>query len=160
MGVSGAGKSEVGRRLAQALDQPFLEGDTFHSASSVAKMALGTPLTDDDRQEWLTKLSHKIQSAQEAGQSLVLSCSSLKRKYRDLLRTGDPALVFVYLNGERALIADRMQSRANHFMPTSLLDSQFRDLEPPGPDERVIELDIRMPLDDLADQILQKFAAL
>ncbi|WP_295989905.1 gluconokinase [Rugamonas sp.] len=154
MGVSGCGKSEVGRALAEALGVPFLEGDSFHSAANVAKMSAGTPLTDDDRADWLLTLQNQIRNARDSQIGMVLSCSALKRRYRDLLRTGDPALRFAHLSGERELIADRMLARAGHYMPPSLLDSQLRDLEPLQADEAGIVLDIRQPVAELVAQIL------
>jgi gluconokinase len=156
MGVSGCGKSEIGRRLADRLAINYAEGDDDHPAGNVAKMAAGGPLDDADRLAWLLVLQSKIKAAAERNEGLVLSCSALKRRYRDLLRAGDPALVFVHLDGPRALIAMRMQARPNHFMPLSLLDSQFRDLEPLAPDERGIRLDIRTAPDQLVDQVVRK----
>lgn len=160
MGVSGCGKSEVGTRLATRLGITLFEGDAVHSPENVAKMAAGTPLTDVDRQGWLALLRDRIREAREADASLVLSCSALKRAYRDILRQGDPDLVFVHLHGDRDVIANRMQSRPGHFMPVSLLESQLRDLELPGEDERVIRIDIETPLDAMADRILENFANL
>jgi gluconokinase len=154
MGVSGCGKSEVGRQLAARLGVEFVEGDAYHSAANVAKMAAGIPLTDDDRADWLHTLQAHIASARAAGGGLVLACSALKRRYRDLLRAGDPALQFVHLDGAREVIAQRMQARTAHFMPTSLLDSQLRDLEPLQADERGMRLDIVKPPATLAQEIL------
>jgi len=142
MGVSGCGKSEVGRRMAETLHVDFVEGDAYHSTANVAKMAAGIALTDADRADWLHTLQERIAAAREAGVGLVLACSALKLRYRDILREGDPALLFVHLDGERAVIAQRMQARTAHFMPTSLLDSQLRDLEPLQADEQGIRLDI------------------
>ena len=156
MGVSGCGKSEIGRRLAGRLGIIYAEGDDDHPAANVAKMAAGSPLDDADRLAWLLVLQSKIKTAVEKDEGLVLSCSALKRRYRDLLRMGDPALIFVHLDGPRALIAMRMQARPNHFMPLSLLDSQFRDLEPLAADERGIRLDIRTAPDRLVDQVVHK----
>lgn len=156
MGVSGCGKSEIGGRLAARLGIDYVEGDAFHPAANVAKMSAGFPLDDDDRLGWLNVLADKIAGARRQGQPLVLSCSSLKRRYRDLLRSGDPQLVFVHLHGERETISARMQSRPGHFMPPALLDSQLRDLEPLQPDENGFQLDIRCAPDDLIDQIVQR----
>lgn len=142
MGVSGCGKSAIGQELAAALAVPYLEGDTYHPADNVAKMAAGIALDDADRAGWLLLLRHEIAAARAAGRGMVLSCSALKRRYRDVLRAGDPALRFVHLTGSRALIGARMQARAGHFMPLSLLDSQLRDLEPLQADENGICLDI------------------
>jgi gluconokinase len=159
MGVSGCGKSEIGRQLAARLDVAYAEGDDYHSPANVAKMAAGIALTDADRSDWLLTLQAKIAAAAIAGDSLVLSCSSLKRRYRDLLRAADPAIVFVHLDGPRALIAERMQARANHYMPMSLLDSQFAALEPLQPDERGIRLDIHDTPAQLVDAVVQRFCA-
>ncbi len=154
MGVSGCGKSEVGKALAAALRVPFLEGDAFHSAANVAKMAAGIALDDIDRADWLLRLQAEIAAARARGDGLVLSCSALKRRYRDLLRAADPQLRFAHLAGPRELIAGRMRARGNHYMPTSLLDSQLRDLEPPGADEAGIRLDISRTPAQLVDDIL------
>ncbi len=160
MGVSGCGKSEIGRRLAQRLGVAYVEGDHDHPAANVAKMAAGIPLDDADRQDWLLILQSRIRAAQQQGVGLVLSCSALKRRYRDLLRQGDPALVFVHLDGARDLIAARMQARSNHFMPPALLDSQLRDLEPLAADENGIRLDICNPPEQLLEDIVQRSSAL
>jgi gluconokinase len=154
MGVSGCGKSEVGRRLADALHTPFLEGDAYHSASNVAKMAEGIPLNDDDRAGWLQLLQAEIAAARSRGEGLVLACSALKRRYRDLLRSADPALRFVHLTGPRDLIAARMQARTAHYMPLSLLDSQLHDLEPLEADESGLLLDISKEPAVLTEEIL------
>lgn len=159
MGVCGCGKSSVGSLLAARLGIPYTEGDDYHTPASVAKMAAGTALTDADRQQWLATLQEKIGAAAAAGTSLVLSCSSLKRRYRDLLRAYDPALVFIHLDGARALIAARMLARPGHYMPPSLLDSQFAALEPLGPDELGMRLDIDAPLEQLVDAAIRRFAA-
>ncbi|HEX7987385.1 MAG TPA: gluconokinase [Duganella sp.] len=155
MGVSGCGKSEIGARLAAALGVPFLEGDTFHPQANVAKMSAGMPLDDDDRAGWLLTLQGKIQAAKQRGEGLVLSCSSLKRRYRDLLRQADPQLRFAHLDGGRAVIEGRMRARSGHYMPTSLLDSQLRDLEPLQADEDGLRLDLTLSPDQLVSLILQ-----
>jgi gluconokinase len=153
MGVCGCGKSTVGTALAQARGVNFIEGDNFHPEANVAKMSAGMPLTDDDRAEWLLALQAEIRAAREKNVGLVVSCSALKRRYRDLLRQGDPELQFVHLQGPRDLIANRMQSRQGHYMPLSLLDSQLRDLEPLQPDEGGISLDIALRPDALLARI-------
>ncbi|MDL2357252.1 MAG: gluconokinase [Pseudomonadota bacterium] len=154
MGVSGCGKSAVGSLLAAALHVRFLEGDAFHSAANVAKMAAGIALDDADRADWLQCLQAEIAAARARGEGLVLSCSALKRRYRDLLRTADPQLRFAHLDGARDLLLARMQQRQAHFMPASLLDSQLRDLEPLGADEAGVRLDIGNAPAALIDQIL------
>jgi carbohydrate kinase (thermoresistant glucokinase family) len=161
MGVSGCGKSEVGARLAQALGASFIEGDRFHSADNVRKMAAGIALADADREGWLAQLAGELARACADGRSVVLACSALKRAYRDTLRGADSgsgcAPRFVHLSGDPATIAARMQARTGHFMPASLLDSQLRDLEPLAPDEDGIVLDIEAAPALLVEQILAAF---
>lgn len=159
MGVSGCGKSEIGRLLAERLGVPHFEGDDDHSPANIAKMAAGTPLTDADRHDWLLLLQARLRDATVRGQGLVLSCSALKRRYRDLLRAGDPQLYFVHLDGPRELIAERMRARPGHFMPVSLLDSQLRDLEPLQEDERGVRADIALPPAQLIERVMQPFAS-
>ena len=154
MGVSGCGKSTVGQALARAVGVPFVEGDQFHSASNVAKMSDGVALTDADRFDWLLTLQAQLRDASAANSGLVLSCSALKRRYRDLLRAGDPGLRFAHLQGPRELIAARMQARVGHYMPPSLLDSQLRDLEPLQDDEAGVCLDIGVAPERLVARIL------
>ena len=154
MGVSGCGKSAVGSLLASALGVPYVEGDDVHPPENVAKMAAGIALDDADRACWLDALRQRIATAHAQGSGLVVSCSALKRSYRDLLRGGDPALRFAHLDGPRELLERRMQ-RPGHFMPPSLLDSQLRTLQPLEPDEAGIVLDISQPLAALVEQILQ-----
>jgi len=154
MGVSGCGKSTVGAMLAARLGLRFIEGDTFHPASNVAKMSAGLPLDDHDRADWLAALANEIRNARAQGVGLVLSCSALKRRYRDLLRQADPGLRFAHLQGARALIAARMAARSGHYMPPALLDSQLRDLEPLQDDEAGIRLDIVPAPPALVDAIV------
>lgn len=155
MGVSGCGKSAVGSRLAARLQVDYIEGDALHPAQNVAKMAAGQPLDDDDRAGWLAALRERIAEAHRNGQGLVVSCSALKRSYRDLLRQGDPALRFAHLDGPRAVLESRVSNRPGHFMPASLLDSQLATLQPLQPDEAGLLLDIRQPLATLVRQIVQ-----
>jgi len=150
MGVSGCGKSTVGRELAEALGMPYLEGDEFHPPQNVARMAAGVALTDDDRQGWLRTLAERIGAALREGRGVVLSCSALKRSYRDLLRAQAPELRFVHLTGSPELLAQRVAMRQHPYMPASLLKSQLATLEPPGADERALTLDIAQPPDELA----------
>jgi len=142
MGVSGCGKSEIGARLAQALGVGFIEGDRFHPAANVRKMSAGIALSDADRDGWLRQLAAELGRACAAGRGVVLSCSALKRSYRDILRGSGCALSFVHLTGARETIAARMAARPGHFMPLSLLDSQLQDLEALQPDEEGMVLDI------------------
>lgn len=155
MGVSGCGKSLIGQRVAQALGLLFLEGDAFHNADNVARMSRGVALTDADRAGWLQALAHRLRDARRDAAPVVLSCSALKRRYRDVLRQGDPDLRFVYLGGPRALIEKRMRARDDHFMPVALLDSQFRDLEPPTVDERALTMGIDAPPDRIVARVLE-----
>lgn len=153
MGVAGCGKSSVGQRLADRLGWPFLEGDSFHPAENIAKMSAGTPLCDEDRWGWLDRIAAHMAEARAAGQPVVVSCSSLKRRYRDRLRAQGLRVLFVHLHGERSLITDRMAKRSGHFMPTSLIDSQFADLEPLEPDELGVVVDIAEPPESIAARL-------
>jgi gluconokinase len=153
MGVAGSGKSEIGKRLATRLQRKYVEGDDYHPQQNLDKMAAGIPLTDADRHAWLLALQQILRQAASEGRAIVLSCSALKRRYRDLLREGDPISTFVHLQGERSLIAARMRSRTGHFMPIDLLDSQFRDLEPLQPDEAGIVVEIDKDPDRIVDEI-------
>jgi len=154
MGVSGCGKSTVGQQLADACGHAFVEGDAFHSQANVDKMSAGQPLDDDDRRGWLGAIQEQIAGAREQGLGLVVSCSALKRSYRDLLREADPALRFVHLDGPRVLIAERLAARRNHYMPPQLLDSQLAALEPLASEEIGTRLDIRQAPAQLVHAIL------
>lgn len=160
MGVSGCGKSTLGEALARALDCPFLEGDAFHSPANVAKMTAGAPLTDDDRRPWLDALGAAAADAVRQDGRAILACSALKRAYRDRLRAaiGAPVL-FVLLDAPKEDIAGRMAARSGHFMPATLLDSQFRTLERPAEDERALSLDARAPVESLRDMALAALGA-
>ena len=143
MGVCGSGKSLIGAQFARELGIEFVEGDDLHPPDNVKRMAAGTSLTDDDRHDWLMAIAARLREARRARMGLVVSCSALKRSYRDLLRSeGDPDVRFVYLAGSRALLAGRMAQRRGHFMPPSLLESQLAILEEPSPDERAWVCDI------------------
>jgi gluconokinase len=144
MGVSASGKSTVGRLLAQERGATYLDGDDFHPPENVARMAAGQPLTDADRQGWLAALSARLAQARAAGEGVVLSCSALKRRYRDVLRQGAPGLQLVYLHGSRELLAARIAARTDHYMPPSLLDSQLATLEAPQPDEAALAFDVAL----------------
>lgn len=151
MGVSGCGKSTVAQALAARLVLPFIEGDDLHPPQNVARMAAGTPLTDADRHGWLQALAERLAAAADTG--AVATCSALKRGYRDLLRARVPGLRWVYLAGEPALLAQRLQARNGHYMPASLLQSQLDTLEPPRPDEAPITVTISLPPDRIVDQV-------
>jgi len=150
MGVSGAGKSTIGRALAARLGWPFQEGDDLHPPANIAKMSASVPLTDEDRAPWLAAIGAWIDRRIADGGGGVITCSALKAAYRRTLAEGRPAVRLVYLEGSKALIAERVGARTNHFMPASLVDSQFAALEPPSPDERAITVSIDQPI---ADQI-------
>ncbi len=154
MGVCGCGKSTIAAALAAAFDVRFIEGDAYHPAPNVVKMSAGIPLTDDDRTDWLQALATEIAAARERGTGIVVSCSALKRRYRDQLRRADPNLRFAHLAGPRGTIAARMQTRIGHYMPISLLDSQLRDLEPLQPGEAGITLDLTQPPEILVASII------
>lgn len=144
MGVSGCGKSTVGGALAARLGWPFEEGDRYHLPESIAKMSAGIPLEDADRWPWLERLAGLIAAREAEGQSSVLACSSLKRAYRDVLRSGAPRVRFVHLHGSRALLQARLDARKGHFFPPDLLASQFATLEPLGPDEDGVVVDLAL----------------
>lgn len=152
MGVSGCGKSTVGEHLAQSLGLPFLEGDALHPPRNVALMAAGTPLTDADRADWLDAIAARL-SALHADEGLVVSCSALKRTYRDRLRLATPHLHFVHLHGDAALLAARIGQRQGHYMPPALLVSQLDTLEMPSTDEATLSLNIAEPVGQLVAQI-------
>jgi gluconokinase len=152
MGVTATGKSEVGTRLAARLDMAYIEGDEFHPEANIAKMSAGEPLTDDDRRPWLETLAGMLADNREAGVATVLGCSALRRSYRDILRGSMPsdAVGFVHLTASFDVLRERMEQR-EHFMPASLLQSQFDTLEPLDDDERGVLLDVDAPLEDVVD---------
>jgi gluconokinase len=150
MGVSGCGKSSVGEALSRRLGIPYVDGDDLHPAENVAKMRAGVPLTDADRWPWLDRVAQVLHDRAP----VIVGCSALKRAYRDRIRAGAGGPVtFVHLAGSRDLIAGRMGQRKGHYMPLTLLDSQFAALEPPGPDE-AITADIARDLPDLVEAVL------
>jgi gluconokinase len=146
MGVAGCGKSSLGAIVADAKSLPFIEGDDFHSATNRSKMSKGIPLNDEDRDGWLSVLSEQLQIAPNG---IVLSCSSLKRKYRDRLRMASPGLRFVFLDLTREIALLRVSARASHFLPASLIESQFSTLESPVDELDVLTLDATESLDQL-----------
>jgi carbohydrate kinase (thermoresistant glucokinase family) len=150
MGVSGSGKTTVARLLAERLGWAFAEADEFHSPANVAKMRAGIPLTDDDRAPWLAAIADRIDSARDANEPIVVTCSALKRRYRDIIAGSRPDVALVYLKGDYDTIEKRMATRPHHYMPVSLLKSQFEALEEPGADEHAILLDIRRSPEELA----------
>lgn len=153
MGVSGNGKSTIGTLLAERLGRVFIEGDDFHPEANIAKMSAGMPLDDDDRRPWLETLAGRVRELEAQGQSSVLACSALKRQYRDWLRAGDPDLFFVLLQADYEVLRERMERRT-HFMPSSLLRSQFDTLEPLQAGERGIVVDVHMPPEHVVAAIM------
>ncbi|GAB2742135.1 gluconokinase [Nocardioides pakistanensis] len=156
MGVSATGKTSVARRLAQELGWPFEEGDDHHPPRNIDKMAAGVPLDDDDRRPWLESLAGLLARDHAAGRSSVLTCSALRRSYRDILRGNVPtdSVYFVHLAADFDVLHARMARRQRHFMPASLLQSQFETLEPLEPDERGVRVDVAAPLADVVEQAL------
>lgn len=153
MGVSGVGKTTIATGLADALGVEYAEGDEFHPQSNIDKMSAGTPLDDEDRWPWLEALAAWTGEKHAAGQSTVVTCSALKRAYRDVLRRGAPRTFFVHLSGTEELVRSRIEGR-EHFMPASLLRSQFDTLEPLQPDEAGAEIDITEPPDKIVRHAL------
>ncbi len=155
MGVSGSGKTTIGKELAAELGWAFVEADDFHPAANVEKMAAGVALDDDDRWPWLGALRERIGAACDSGESAVLACSALKQEYRDELERGCPGdLRFVYLTGSEELIRRRLEDREGHFMDPALIHSQFEALEPPADAVRV---DVAPAPDEVAADIRRRF---
>ena len=157
MGVAGAGKSTVGQRLAAELACAFRDADSFHPPANIAKMSRGEPLTDADRWPWLCAIAAWIAQRRAAGTGGVVTCSALKRRYRDLLTEGQRADVrLVYLKGDFDLIAARLAARKGHFMPPALLKSQFDALEAPGADEAPIAVSIDAPPEAIVARVMRE----
>ena len=150
MGVSGSGKTTIGAALAARLGSDFIDGDDWHPAGNVAKMAAGTPLTDEDRWPWLDRLNAELRAREALGESVVLACSALKQAYRDRLMRGLERCELVFLHGSFELIRDRLADRKHRYMPASLLESQFAALEPPA---RAIAVNVAQPSDHCVEQI-------
>jgi carbohydrate kinase (thermoresistant glucokinase family) len=159
MGVTGCGKSTVGRLLAERLGGSFAEGDAYHPPANVAKMARGEPLTDDDRGPWLDALAADIGRWLGAGETAVVGCSALKRAYRERLHGGREAVCFVHLTGDPALIRERMSARQGHYMPVSLLPSQLATLEPPAAGEGAIVVDVAGTPESIVEEVLRRLRA-
>ena len=151
-GVSGAGKTTVGKMLAEQLGWRFLEADDFHPAANIEKMRNGHPLTDEDRWPWLDCLCKQIERSLSAGENAILACSALKRAYRDHLRVSDE-IKFVFLRGDYALVEKQLSSRHGHFMNAALLQSQFDDLEQPQPDENVLTIQLGRTPQQIVEEI-------
>ncbi len=152
MGVSGSGKSTVGAALAQRLRVPFADADDFHPPANIEKMTAGLPLNDDDRYPWLEAIGDWL--AVRCGDGGVMSCSALKRKYRDQLRRHCPDVFFLHLSGSLEVIGKRQASRPGHFMPASLLASQFQTLEELEPNERGVAIDVDQDIDSVVESYL------
>lgn len=152
MGVSGCGKTSVGEGLAAALGVTFIEGDSLHPPANIEKMSKGVPLTDDDRWPWLDAVGKRMADTLARGESVVVSCSALKKAYRDRLRAAaGGTLFFVFLKGSREILMQRMATRRGHFMPASLLDSQLATLEDPSGEPGVVTVDIDAPVEAIVE---------
>lgn len=156
MGVSGSGKTTVASLLAKTLGWHYQEGDALHPPENVAKMSGGTPLTDADRIPWLHRIAARIDDWRRQGEPGVVTCSALKRSYRDIIIGSRPDVALVYLKGSRDLIGRRMAARQGHFMPTALLDNQFATLQEPSADERPITIDIGASPGQIVDEIVRQ----
>jgi carbohydrate kinase (thermoresistant glucokinase family) len=157
MGVAGCGKSTTGERLGSALGWPFRDADSFHPPCNIDKMRCGVPLTDEDRWPWLDAIRAWIDAREAAAEPGIVSCSALRRVYRERLLQGHPNVGLVYLKGDFELIAGRMSRRRHHFMPVSLLESQFRALEEPGRSERALVVPVTLPPKKVVERILRGF---
>jgi gluconokinase len=159
MGVSGVGKTTIGRALARRLGWNFQEGDALHPPENVAKMRAGIPLDDADRAPWLRAVAAAIDAWRERGESGVVTCSALKRRYRDVIVSGRPQVRLVYLTAPPALIAGRLAGRRGHFMPAGLLASQLATLEPPAPDEHALTVAVDAPVAAVVERIAASLIA-
>src|ERR1700710_808740 len=155
MGVSGSGKTSAAQELTRQLGWEYIEGDDLHPEANVAKMASGHPLDDEDRWPWLRRIAAVIGEHEAAGTSIIVTCSALKRSYRDLLREGHPSVWFAHVEVSREVLADRLAARQGHYMPPSLLDSQLATLERLGEDEPGAVIDGDAPLSDTVAELLR-----
>ena len=156
MGVSGSGKTTISTLLSEHLGWIAAEADEFHPESNIAKMSSGTPLTDEDRWPWLASIREWMDTQAENGRSTIVTCSALKHSYRDVLATASGDVHFVHLNGDAAVLGERMKTRSGHFMPASLLPSQMSTLEPLAEDEQGVVVDILKPPGEIAAEILTR----
>ncbi len=156
MGVCGSGKTSVGQAIAKAFGGSFIDGDDLHPRANILKMKNGIPLTDEDRQPWLVRVSDVFFSLENRSSSGVVVCSALRRKYRDIIRDGNPGLIFLHLYGSKELILERMAKRKGHYMKPEMVDSQFATLEFPGEDEKdVINVSIEGSLEDVTNRSIE-----
>jgi beta-N-acetylhexosaminidase len=158
MGVSGCGKTTIGDLVARELGVPFLDGDSLHPVENVAKMAAGTPLTDEDRWPWLATVGSELAKAGDGG--MVLACSALRLSYRDAVRQQAPDTVFLHLHGSKEVLGQRLKGRSGHFMPPALLDSQLATLEPLAADEAGVVVDIAAPIQQAVAEAVAGITAL
>lgn len=157
MGVSSSGKSTIGEALASRLGLPFLDADAWHPQANVEKMRAGVPLTDEDRWPWLQRYAQALTQAAKPSRGVVGACSALRRAYRDyLVECAAEPIRFIYLQGDRALIGERIATRQHHYMPASLLDSQFETLEIPQADENALVVSIDAPVEQIVDDIQRR----
>lgn len=159
MGVSGCGKSTVAQELAKHYGYIFLDADDFHSEENKAHMAAGKPLTDTMRLPWIRNMQNKLQELYETKQSCVLAYSGLRAEHRDILRQTDMQTCYIFLKGSIELISKRMAVRADHFMPTSLLESQFASLQDPGQENDVLTVDISVSLEEVLEEIYNRVSS-
>lgn len=159
MGVSGSGKTTIAKALDKHLHWPFQEGDDLHPPANVEKMRSGHALTDEDRAPWLRAVTAWIEARRQAGEPGVITCSALRRSYRDAITGGHPGVRVVYLKADRALIAERLSQRQHHYMPATLLESQLATLEEPLADEHVLTVHVRGDVEDIAAEIVAKLRA-
>jgi gluconokinase len=159
MGVTGSGKSSVMAPLARRLRAVSAEGDAFHPDANVRKMAAGMPLTDEDREPWLQAIADWIGAREAESVDAVVTCSALRRRYRDVLRKGHPSVRFVHLRAPRAVLERRLAARTGHYMPASLLPSQLDTLEPLGPEEPGFEVGVDRPPSQIADEIAERLGS-
>jgi gluconokinase len=156
MGVAGSGKTTIGEELARRLGWAYEDGDRFHPKANVEKMSAGQPLTDEDRWPWLQAIADEIDRLCGQDGHVVIGCSALKRSYRDVLVHGRDDVRIVYLDGSQALIAGRLSKRKGHFMPPTLLESQFKTLQPPEADEHPLTVSIDGPVETIVDDIMRQ----
>jgi carbohydrate kinase (thermoresistant glucokinase family) len=156
MGVAGSGKTTTAELLGERLGWPFRDADSFHPPANVDKMTAGTPLTDEDRWPWLYAIADWMDGVAARGENGIVTCSALKRAYRDVLLTGRNGVALVYLKGDKGIIGERLATRVGHFMPPALLDSQFNTLEEPGPDENPHVIDVHTEPAEVVETILAR----